>query len=229
VEVVVKLGQFELLRRISGFDLFVCEAKYHPSCRKDFNRRPEYWKSKDTEGAEHQLAKEQVHRDAFDKVCVIVTDTVITNHKVVKLSELLDVYIGHLRETLFQNDKYRGTKLKTKLEQCTLYTGLLGFCPIGKDGRFQSYLVFSQQTDVVSAIKNAYELGGIDKVKDVARLIKDNIVSAFKDVDNMPWPPTANDLNQTSVIPKLLEKFLTYLLSGDKAPSRRICRLVISI
>ena len=34
-----------LLRRIEGYDLFACEAKYHNKCRKQYIKDPDYWKS----------------------------------------------------------------------------------------------------------------------------------------------------------------------------------------
>ena len=46
----------------------------------------------------------------------------------------------------------------------------------------------------------------------------------------MPWPLTVNNLNSTpSVLPQLLEKFLTNVLSGEKTPCRRTGRLVNSV
>lgn len=37
----------ELLIWIRGVNLFICEARYHPSCRKQFTKNPSYWRRKD--------------------------------------------------------------------------------------------------------------------------------------------------------------------------------------
>ena len=39
----------KLLKRIHGFDLFACEAKYHKSCRTQYVQKPEKWHSKSDE------------------------------------------------------------------------------------------------------------------------------------------------------------------------------------
>jgi len=38
VKITVEKGDFKMLRQISGFGLFSCEAKYHASCRKVYAR-----------------------------------------------------------------------------------------------------------------------------------------------------------------------------------------------
>jgi len=38
VKITVEKGDFKILRQISGFGLFSCEAKYHASCRKVYAR-----------------------------------------------------------------------------------------------------------------------------------------------------------------------------------------------
>lgn len=46
----------------------------------------------------------------------------------------------------------------------------------------------------------------------------------------MPWPITVSDLNLTSsVLPDVLEQFLTHIMTGGKGPSRRVSRLVSSL
>ena len=51
----------KLLIRIRGFDLSACGAKYHKTCRKDYLRNRERWKSKDEEAVQSQQVLEKDH------------------------------------------------------------------------------------------------------------------------------------------------------------------------
>lgn len=75
--------------------------------------------------------------------------------------------------------------MKNKFEKCEHYRGILGFCPIGKDGKFKSYLVFSTKIDICEAVQASYHLGQRDKVKEVAFLLQDEVVDAFKERDGL--------------------------------------------
>lgn len=234
IEAVAKdLGDYELLRRISGVNLFCAEAKYHPSCRRDYLlRKPEHcsqWRSKDEEQVKRQAALEEAHRNTFAEVCKVINDEIIDKNKILKLSDLRDLYISHLQETQFANPNYRGENLKTKLERCEDYQGILGFCPAGADGKFMSYLVFNSKMDISNAIRASYRLGQSDKVREVARLLKDEVINKYKTTDDTPWPLTVSDLSDADIVPNQLQKFLTYIISGDENPSRRVVRLVNSI
>ena len=59
---------YPLLRKIKGFDLFACEAQYHPSCRKNRTRKP-VWISTDDSNMLQQTEMESIHSSAFQKVC----------------------------------------------------------------------------------------------------------------------------------------------------------------
>lgn len=76
-----KREDYELLRRISGFDLFSCEAKYHPTWRRSYINKPESWQLKDNEKANIQAALEAAHKDTFERVGGIVNDPVIERKK----------------------------------------------------------------------------------------------------------------------------------------------------
>lgn len=63
-----KKEDYELLRRISGFDLFCCEAKYHPTWRNSYMNKPDARRSKDDTQVHIQAALEAAHKETFKKV-----------------------------------------------------------------------------------------------------------------------------------------------------------------
>ena len=72
----------KLLRRIRGFDLFACEARYHPSCRMCYvSNATKQWHSTDEEAKREQGELENSHRAAFAKVCDVTDREVIQNFK----------------------------------------------------------------------------------------------------------------------------------------------------
>jgi len=114
-EIAEEKKDFDLLRRIKGYDLFACEAQYHRSCRLDYVRDPASWQSNDeitkTEQAELDLA----HKRAFAVTCAIVEEKVIAQKSVIQLEELRKAYIDELDQTSHPNPMYRSEKLKAKL------------------------------------------------------------------------------------------------------------------
>ena len=105
----------KLLIGIRGVDLFAAEAKFHPSCRKKYVIDPESWKSTDSEAKVHQDELEKAHESAFNEVCNRVKKEILSEDKVLKLSDLLSTYTQYLEGTDVANSEYRGSKLKSKL------------------------------------------------------------------------------------------------------------------
>lgn len=233
-ETIVKYAEakedYKLLRRISGFNLFSCEAKYHPSCRRNYCNNPDKWRSKCEENIEEQAALEKAHKESFEKVCQAIREIVIAGRNVLHLSDLRAIYVSHLEKTPFPNSNYRGDKLKLKLEKWQEFQGLIGFCHVRADRQFTSYIVYSLKMDIGEAIKSSYQLGQKDNVTEVAELIRTEILKKFQETGEMTWPLTVNDLNLSStVIPNVLEHFLTRVITGGKPASRRTIRLVSSV
>ena len=111
--------------------------------------------------------------------------------------------------------------LRTKLEKCEQFKDKLGFCPIGKEGRFQ--------TDIASVVKATYRFSCSDKIKDVSGVLRNEILDRFKSADKLCWPPVAESLPSSSVIPNGLEKFLKLLSGREDVQYVRVDRLVNSI
>ena len=90
LEVATEKNDTKLLRRITGFDLFACEARFHESCRTQYLQTPQKWRSQNPANVEQQTSLETAHKQAFDKVCIIIDRQVLIEQKVIKLSELLN-------------------------------------------------------------------------------------------------------------------------------------------
>ena len=78
-----------LLTRIQGRqDLFAREAHFHPACRKKYTADPTLWNSSNTDQIEAQVALEESHASALQKVITFINEKIIAENKVVTLSHL---------------------------------------------------------------------------------------------------------------------------------------------
>ena len=218
-----------MLRRIDGFDLFSCGAKYHPSCRRAYIRDPGRGSSCDQENIQEQAAVENAHAKHL-KGCAKLSMTKWSPTIKWLGFVIWGKHVSSLKETSFPNPNYRAEKVKKKLENVQAYKGHLGFCPYGATLQFHSYLLYNLKTEVEEVIKASYELGCGNDVEKVARILRDEILQRFQEADKNTWPLTVQDLDpDIPVVRKLLRQFLKAVLSGDTAPSDRVDRLVNSI
>ena len=75
----------------------------------------------------------------------------------------------------------------SKLTSHEVYGSKLCFVELDRQGgKFQSYLVFSCDLDLPSAVKNGYLLECSDEVKNVAKLLHKVIVDAFSNASKLP-------------------------------------------
>lgn len=119
---VERSGEETHIRRISGFDLFACKARYHKSCRMQYLQRPEKWRSTSDDQINQQSTLEEV-----------LNKDVMLEKKVLKLTDLKQVYVSTFQDSPVPNTDYRSKNPKTKLEWCEKYKGNLAFCPIGDE------------------------------------------------------------------------------------------------
>ena len=138
----------KLLRRIRGQDLFAaCEAQYHKSCPakyvQDSNRR-----STKTQECESQGDLQKAHHDTFIAITGIVDKEIFHEGKILKLSDLCNMYIDLLQNTRYANPSYRSSKLKVKFEK--FYGEKLSFCDLGG---FNTYLVYNSNISMDFAIR----------------------------------------------------------------------------
>lgn len=220
-----------LLRRIRGKDLFATEAKYHKSCRVQYTQNLEKWRSASTENKAKQIQLVEAHSEAFGAVSRVIDKEIIGSNKMMKLTDLTKIYIAHLECTNFPNPKFRGEKLKAKLETHGQYKEKVAFCKLNKKGSFSTYIVYNSQSDITNLVQCAYELGSKDMIQETGHYLHEEILESFAKADELRWPPSAQDLvSMNIVIPSNLETFLCHVICGKpKSQSSKMNRLVNSI
>ena len=164
-ELAEKKQDEKLLTRIRGQDLFACEAKYHQSCRTKYLQDPTKWRSVNEKDRYRQEDMEKAHIKAFNDVCKVIDKEVLQDKTIVKLADLVQIYISSLQETNYPNANYRGEKLKLKLEKHEKYYNKVSFCCLGT---FKSYILYSNDIDMHRAMKYSYELGSRDMITEAA-------------------------------------------------------------
>ena len=160
----------KLLTQIRNVDLFSAEAQFHPSCRKTYTSDSERGRGDDEEARLYQQHLEKAHKYAFDMVCDVVEKDMLSGGKVMKLTDLRDIYITDLANSAFSNPDYRSEKLKSKLEKA--YRGKIVFCPLGVGVKLHSQLVYSLELKLECAVHCAFLLGTADNVTDVATTLR---------------------------------------------------------
>ena len=220
----------DFLVRVRGYDLQTYGAVYHSSCRSKYMSCSTRWLSSNVEQITAQEGIEHAHQNAFERVSSILNDEVIDKKKVLKLSELTSIYRRALEGTEFQNDQYRGENLKKKIENDFSFKNKISFVRLNESSKYESYLVYSMNTEYSQVIKSAYYLGNSDNIKDVAKHLRKHICEAFERVKDMPWPPSVEDLNSMNDIPEDFERFLSTLMF-DKTEnlSQKDTRLLYSL
>ena len=228
----LELGESRLHRLVQGQDLFAREAQYHRSCRKTFNLRYINY-LRDTERAKkcptpltEQDIEVTAHRKAFNVVLDFIQDTVICKGEVVLLVSLRDLYVQELERNGFSSQEYRSETLKSRLEKHEICE-LIDFAKVNLSDRgcITYNLVYSASISVAEAVAYAYKSGSMDKIKDVALLLRNLIQQAFKQSKPLSWPPTADDLEVNSadeLLPADLVRFLNYIISGE--PETEKCK-----
>ena len=69
---------------------------------------------------------------------------------------------------------------------------------------------------MADAVICAYRFGSIDKLADVAILMRGFIQRAYQESEELSWPPTADDMKIKSeqLLPKELIRFLNIVMDG---------------
>ena len=215
-ETVLKTAESEndylLLKKIKGFDLFACEAQYHPSCHKNYTRKT-LWLSTDESNVSQQTEMELTHQNAFHKVCAVIEDKIINRQDLVLLKDLKVEYTAALEGTPFANPRYRLENLMAKIMK--RYGKQLSFLQLGGT-KFNSSVVYASSSRLDTFAQKLYELSSTEKINDAALQLHANIIQKFKESGSTVWPPTAKDLeHQDDVLPRDLEKFIFTLITGD--------------
>ena len=178
-----------------------------------------------------QTRQAAAHEEAFNSVVDILNTHVIERNEVMQLSSLRLIYVDKLEENEYANSEYRSEKLMHRLQNHDI-----SFTKVSPDnkGCVSFILIYDNTTTVADAVICAYRLGSIDKLADVALLMRGLIQRAYQESEELSWPPTADDMKIKSdqLLPKELIWFLNIVMDGkpevvDKCEKTR--RLVLSI
>lgn len=233
-----KMGLTRVYRQVKDKDLFAVEAKHHPSCLKSF-RTSFYNYERGIHRAEEPQDSEQirfaaVHEKAFGTIVDHVKAQVVEKNDVLQLSSLRLLYVDELRRSGYEDSNYRSEKLLNRLRKHPI-NNHLSFTKVDRDegGSVSFWLVYSSNITVANALAQAYALRSKDRYQDVAFRLRDLILRAYKNSKNIPWPPTANDMELSSeeILPPDLVRFLSIVMAGkeDTETSEKTKRLVFSI
>ena len=119
-----------------GYDLFACEAQYHPSCWKKCTSDSKCSLSSDEQ---KKLVPQpmEAHKEARGQICYIIDRKLINNNRIVKLTDLVQ-NIDILQSTCHPNPNhiYRGENLKLNLEKTQNHYLLLGYPKHGHSNQY---------------------------------------------------------------------------------------------
>ena len=121
---------------------------------------------------------------------------------------------GQIQMQGFPKQEYRLQKCMDWLKNDTEIKEDISFAKRHNKGGLIYYLVYNSKISVPDAVISAYEMGiTLDNLKDMA-LLRSSIIRSFREMDNLPWSPTANDLdlNLNEQPPKELIKFIHKVL-----------------
>ena len=139
----------------------------------------------------------------------------IQRGEVLKMSAIADHYKKLQLSNLLEVKECINRNLKSRL--VTAFGDELSFF---QKKEKTAEIVYGSREDITP-------LSDEEKTNDIAKLIKDEIVSSIKD---SKWPPNPETIRDQNIkIPKLLETFLKTLLSKETTESDRVQRLVKSI
>lgn len=216
-EAAQKKNDEKVLCKIRDQDLRARELKYHSSCEKAYTRDLSLNRRKaHTSDLNEYKDEQQAHQNAFDKLCGYVTESIIVNCNVERMSMLKEIYLKYLKEEpQFYNPNYKTYKLKNKL--INKFGSTISFWM----PNYKSELVYSAHVATGNAIELAFEYASSEgKRLEEAALLLRRIIKDCKDKsEQMPWPPTTEYLSSGYIIPPEIELFLSHLVTG-KAPDK---------
>lgn len=231
------IGDTNLLTRIRGYNLFSCEAKYHPHCREKYLNTKRDTSSRRVMEVNKtiQVQMEEAHQHAYHSVQDVIKAEVIHKQIIVRFYVLLGVYRDKLKGTQFENNKYRAEKLFKKLKKDDSLSTEVSFCfPQKGSKQFETCLLYSQRMKMDDAVRASFELGMAlaNKVKETALEIRGEVLNAFKKFSKIEkWPPMPNTIPDChDLVPIPLQNLIKILICGsDHSKSEKTSRLVYSI
>ena len=144
----------------------------------------------------------------------IIYKHVVEQKEIMQLSSLQLQYIGKLQENNCPNPDYRNQKLLHCLQKHVI-SEKISFTKVSPDdkGCVTFILIYSKDITVADAVAFAYRLASTVKYADVELLMLSLIQRAYKEFQELPWPPKADymDIKPEKIPPEKLVKFLSQL------------------
>ena len=94
-------------------------------------------------------------------------------------TELREMHVSFLPKTSFPNKDYRAEKLRSKIEQCKEYQGIIDFTHSGNNeatGKFQSCLIYNKTIELDCAVTQAHQSGQSDLIKYVGLFLRESVL-----------------------------------------------------
>ena len=110
--------------------------------------------------------------------------------------------------------------LKSKLQSknAKKYQGVIEFTHSGNKeatGKFQSCLIYNKTIRLVCAVTQAYQPGQSDVIKDVCLFLRESVLNAFGNSQELLWPLLPSRFqNAGDYIPEDLKKLLSFVMFG---------------
>ena len=166
--------------------------------------------------------------DANALACVYdcVRSEVIHKGKVVKLKDLKNLYNNNV-STHNKVNEVTSNHFRRKLESHPEFTDIIDF----SSSPYKETLIFCKSTEnMKSTVRSAYELGTTDWAKEVSHELREQISTAFRSNESLPWPTRAQDLPEPiDEIPSKELAFILSLICGDSVPNECSKKLALSI
>ncbi len=110
-----------------------------------------------------------------------------------KMVDLNQLYTESLHQSDFPSENYRADRLKAKIQRDSSYSEKILFSKLSH-GSTRSFIVYSSDIDVSTAVRHGYELGSLDRMKDAGSSLHQAITQSFEQSEKMKWPPSAHQL-----------------------------------
>jgi len=223
---------FKLLGRISDCDLIAKEAVYHEYCRRTYITRADRSHHMapvlSTDDIQSTVQQRAAYNDAFLHVCEYITEEVIRNGRVIRLSMALEKYLQFIQQHKPEcyNPNHQTHKLKTKLLR-----------HFGQQIQFWSPnsigdLIYSSDLSTGAAVQAAFEAATSEskQLEEAALILQRYILDAHKNASEMPWPPSSDCLlSSSTALPPAVTDFLAVLITGKTTMCQRNTRVVASV
>ena len=196
----------KLLRYIRRVDLIAKKFQIHRSCYRDYTRE-------DKKNDDQSCTGETTNFN-FEAVKTFIQENVIELNQAVSMERAHLIY----QDNHAGDRRYRG-KLKRKLQE--YFSDSITFVTI--DGKTPQVIINSKRLNESTMIKNKDIV-----IKYAARYIQEDIQKFAKELPELSWPPSINELEtQEQQIPKSVTEFFETLLKPQAHTSPEKIKLLV--